>query len=313
VKVSIGNANQNTAGIFYALSAYVLWGMLPLYWKLLEDVTAIEILAHRILWSFVLMSLVVFFTGGWKSIVVALVDKKKLLLIFLCGFVVSLNWFTYIYAVNSGFVIEASMGYYINPLVVVLLGVTVFREKLGRWQLAALSLAALGVLIIAVQYGRIPWIAILLAGSFAAYGLIKKIVHMNPVSGLTLETFIVMPFALLFIVNLETAGTGALGTVPIPTKLILVGAGLITATPLFLFARGIERTTFSMIGFLQYIAPTITLFLGVFIFKEHFSLPHLVSFCFIWIALIIFTLANVGILKEQSNIKTKDFVSHKEA
>ncbi len=214
MKVSIGNANQNTAGIFYALSAYVLWGMLPLYWKLLEDVTAIEILAHRILWSFVLMSLVVFFTGGWKSIVVALVDKKKLLLIFLCGFVVSLNWFTYIYAVNSGFVIEASMGYYINPLVVVLLGVTVFREKLGRWQLAALSLAALGVLIIAVQYGRIPWIAILLAGSFAAYGLIKKIVHMNPVSGLTLETFIVMPFALLFIVNLETAGTGALGTVP---------------------------------------------------------------------------------------------------
>jgi len=312
VKIAIRNTDQNLAGIFYALSAYILWGLLPLYWKLLEEVPAIEVLAHRILWSFILMSLVVFLTGGWKTLTPVLLDKKKLTLIFLCGFIVSLNWFTYIYAVNSGFVIEASMGYYINPLVVVLLGVTVFREKLGRWQLAALILATLGVLIITVQYGRIPWIALLLAGSFASYGLIKKIIRINPVSGLALETFIVMPFALLYIMNLENTGLGAFGTVPVTTKLVLAGAGLITATPLFLFARGIERTTFSMIGFLQYIAPTLTLFLGIFIFKEHFSLSHLVSFCLIWIALIIFTLANVGVLKPKQPANSEALVHSQE-
>ena len=313
MKIAIKNTDQNLAGIFYALSAYILWGLLPLYWKLLEEVPAIEVLAHRILWSFILMSLVVFLTGGWKTLTPVLLDKKKLTLIFLCGFIVSLNWFTYIYAVNSGFVIEASMGYYINPLVVVLLGVTVFREKLGRWQLTALILATLGVLIITVQYGRIPWIALLLAGTFATYGLIKKIIRINPVSGLALETFIVMPFALLYIINLENTGFGAFGTVPVATKFVLAGAGLITAAPLFLFAQGIERTTFSMIGFLQYIAPTLTLFLGIFIFREHFSLSHLVSFCLIWIALIIFTLANVGVLKPKQPINTEALVPYKEA
>ena len=305
MKIAIRNTDQNLAGIFYALSAYILWGLLPLYWKLLEEVPAVEVLAHRILWSFILMSLVVFLTGGWKTLTPVLLDKKKLILIFLCGFIVSLNWFTYIYAVNSGFVIEASMGYYINPLVVVLLGVTVFREKLGRWQLTALILATLGVLIITVQYGRIPWIALLLAGTFATYGLIKKIIRINPVSGLALETFIVMPFALLYIINLENTGFGAFGTVPVATKFVLAGAGLITAAPLFLFAQGIERTTFSMIGFLQYIAPTLTLFLGIFIFREHFSLSHLVSFCLIWIALIIFTLANVGVLKPKQPVNSE--------
>ncbi len=312
MKIAIRNTDQNLAGIFYALSAYILWGLLPLYWKLLEEVPAVEVLAHRILWSFILMSLVVFLTGGWKTLTPVLLDKKKLILIFLCGFIVSLNWFTYIYAVNSGFVIEASMGYYINPLVVVLLGVTVFREKLGRWQLTALILATLGVLIITVQYGRIPWIALLLAGTFATYGLIKKIIRINPVSGLALETFIVMPFALLYIINLENTGFGAFGTVPVATKFVLAGAGLITAAPLFLFAQGIERTTFSMIGFLQYIAPTLTLFLGIFIFREHFSLSHLVSFCLIWIALIIFTLANVGVLKPKQPANSEALVHSQE-
>ncbi len=296
--------SENTAGVFYGFSAFVLWGLLPLYWKLLEAVPAVEILAHRIFWSFLVVTLVVMITGGWKTLFYSLANRKKLMLIFSCGFIISLNWFTYIYAVNSGFVIEASMGYYINPLVVVLLGVTVFREKLGRWQLAALLLATAGVLIITLQYGRVPWIALLLAGTFAAYGLIKKIIRLDPVSGLILETFIVMPVALLYIVSLERTGAGALGAMPFQTALILAGTGIITATPLFLYARGIEKTTFSMMGFLQYIAPTINLLLGIFVFREFFSLAHLVSFCFIWVALIIFTLANVGLLKEPYAMKT---------
>ncbi len=296
--------DDNTAGVFYGSSAFILWGLLPLYWKLLEAVPAIEILAHRVFWSFVVVTLVVVLTGGWKTLLLSLANRKKLLLIFSCGFIISLNWFTYIYAVNSGFVIEASMGYYINPLVVVLLGVTVFREKLGRWQLTALLLATAGVLLITLQYGRIPWIALLLAGTFAAYGLIKKIIRLDPVSGLVLETFIVMPIALLYIVSLERSGTGALGTMPLFTVFILAGTGIITAAPLFFYARGIEKTTFSMMGFLQYIAPTINLLLGIFVFREYFSLIHLISFCFIWVALIIFTLSNVGILKEPYGVKT---------
>ncbi|MFO7952509.1 MAG: EamA family transporter RarD [Bacillota bacterium] len=301
----------NTAGIVYGTFAYSLWGLLPLYWNLMEAVPAVEILAHRIFWSFVVMSLVIIVTGGKAALTASMVDKKKLMLIFLCGFVVSLNWVTYIYAVNSGFVIEASMGYYINPLVVVLLGVTVFKEKLGRWQLTALIIAATGVIIITVQYGRIPWIALILALTFASYGMIKKIIRLDPVSGLVLETFIVMPFALFYLLSLEYAGTGALGSVAWPLKLVLAGTGIATATPLFLFARGIEKTTFSMMGFLQYIAPTINLILGIFVFKEYFSIMHLVSFCFIWAALIIFTLANLGFLKEPFRVKTGTVASRR--
>jgi len=299
----VKSIDDNTAGVLYGFFAFVLWGLLPLYWKLLEAVPAVEILAHRIFWSFVVVTLVIMLTGGWKTFLASLTDKKKLILIFCCGFIISLNWFTYIYAVNSGFVIEASMGYYINPLVVVLLGMTVFRERLGRWQLTALLLATAGVLLITLQYGRIPWIALLLAGTFASYGLIKKIIRLDPVSGLVLETFIIMPIALLYIFGLERSGTGALGTMPLYTGFILAGTGIITATPLFLYARGIEKTTFSMMGFLQYIAPTINLLLGIFVFREYFSLTHLISFCFIWAALIIFTLSNVGILGEPRRVK----------
>jgi chloramphenicol-sensitive protein RarD len=294
--------DDNTIGIWYGIVAYSLWGILPLYWKLLISVPPLQILAHRIIWSFVFMIMIVAVTRGGKALTAVLADKKRLLFMFLCGFVISVNWFTYIYAVNTGHVIEASMGYFINPLVVVLLGVTVLKEKLSRWQLVALILAAIGVLIITTQYGRVPWIAIFLATSFAAYGLIKKMAKVDPITGLTLETFIVMPIALLYLLSLEAQGSGAMGAAPLAIKLILAGAGIVTATPLILFARGVEKTTFSMMGFLQYIAPTLTLILGIFVFKEYFSTIHLISFCFIWAALVIFTLANVGLLKEPQQI-----------
>jgi chloramphenicol-sensitive protein RarD len=290
--------DDNALGIWYGITAHSLWGILPLYWKLLASVPPLEILAHRIFWSFIFMVLIVFGGRGRRAIAYVIADQKKLFYMFLSGFIISINWFTYIYAVNSNHVIEASMGYFINPLVVVLLGVLVFKEKLTRWQLAALILAAIGVAIITTQYGRVPWIAIFLASTFATYGLIKKMARVDSITGLTLETFIVMPIALFFLVNLEARGTGAIGSAPIAIKFILAGAGVVTAIPLILFARGVEKTTFSMMGFLQYITPTLTLFLGIFIFKEHFSTIDLISFCFIWAALIIFTLANTGLLRK---------------
>ncbi len=287
------------AGLLSGILAYTIWGLLPLYWKLLDHIPAVEILAHRIFWSFVFTAIVLLATGGWGRLVGVLRERKKLVFVFLCGFIISLNWGTYIYAVNSNHVIEASMGYYINPLVVVLLSITILKESLGRWQAIAIILAAIGVLIITWQYGRVPWIALLLASSFALYGLIKKMVNADPVTGLVLETFIVMPAALAYIAGLEMKGVGAMGTNSPWLVALLACSGIFTSVPLLLYARGVRLIKFSMMGFLQYITPTINLVLGVFVFKEHFSAAHLASFCFIWVALIIFTLANVGLLKEQ--------------
>ena len=295
MRINVIRADENKAGIWYGVVAYTLWGILPLYWKLMQTVPPLEILAHRILWSFVFILLLVIFTGGWKTVALGFADKKKLLLMFLCGILVSINWFTYIYAVNTGHVIEASMGYFINPLVVVMLGVAVFKEKMTRWQLAAVVLATIGVLMITVQYGRVPWLSLFLAFSFAAYGLVKKIIRVDSITGLTMETLVIMPAALFYIIGLEKNAVGALGSAALLTVLFLAGTGVITAVPLLFYARGIEKTTFSMMGFLQYIAPSISLFLGIFIFKEYFSLFHLVSFCFIWAALLIFTFDSVAL------------------
>jgi chloramphenicol-sensitive protein RarD len=295
---AIYDAEKNKAGILYGAFSFVLWGVLPLYWKLLQSVPPLEILYHRIFWSFIVMVAVVLFSNKWNDLLLIFSDLRKLALVFLCGFLISVNWYIYIYAVNIDQVIEASMGYYMNPLVMVLLGVTVFKERLKRWQVSAIVLAALGVIIVTVQYGRVPWIALVLACSFATYGLVKKMVAVDSIIGLTTETLIVMPLALYFILKLETGGVGTFVTAPFTLSLILAGSGIITAIPLLLYARGIEKTTFSMIGFLQYIAPSINLFLGIFVFREHFTLSHLISFCFIWAGLLIFTMSNVGILRE---------------
>jgi len=304
MNVNIVDAEKNRIGIWYGVIAFTLWGFLPLYWKLLKVVPPLEILFHRIFWSFIFMIIIVTVTRDWEAILKVMFNTKKLLLVFFAGILISVNWYVYIYAVNTNQVIEASMGYFINPLVMVILGVIVFKEKLGRWQLTALILAAIGVMIITVQYGRVPWIAFYLAGSFGLYGLVKKIVAIDSITGLTLETLIVMPFALFFILRLELSGTGTFSTAPLYLSAILVGIGVITAVPLLLYARGIEKTTFSMMGFLQYIAPSINLFLGIFVFQEYFSLSHFISFCFIWVGLAIFTLANVGLLKEKAQLQT---------
>jgi chloramphenicol-sensitive protein RarD len=303
MKIDLIDEQQARIGNWFGVAAYSIWGILPLYWKLLHNVPALEVLLHRILWSFIFICIAVTVMGNWNKVLQVASNRKKMVMIFTCGFLVSINWYIYIYAVNSGQVIEASMGYFINPLVVVLLSVTVLKEKLGRWQLVAIILAAFGVLTMALQYGRIPWIALLLAATFALYGLIKKIISIEPVAGLVLETLIVMPLALFFIMRLEITGSGSFLVNHGYSSLLLVGTGIATLIPLLLYATGIQKTTFSMMGFLQYIAPSINLFLGIFVFREYFSLPYLISFCFIWAGLAVFTLANVGFLKDKIQVQ----------
>ncbi len=290
-------STEKNWGWLYAVSAYTTWGILPLYWKLLEAVPPLEILAHRIAWSFVFTVIVLLVIRGRTVFTVLAAAKRHLVPTLLCGVLISFNWYTYIWAVNSGFVIEASMGYYICPLVVVLLGVVVLREQLTRWQILATGLAGIGVLLLALQYGRIPWVALVLAGTFATYGLAKKLIPVDSVTGLALETSSVTPAAVIFILTNELQGTGAITTLSSATAVTLAGAGVVTAVPLLLFAQGARRVKLSTIGFFQYIAPSITLTLGIFVFREPFSVIHLVSFGFIWVGLLVFTLANFGILK----------------
>lgn len=279
-------------GVFYAAGAYLLWGFLPIYWKSIHDVSAGEILAHRIVWSFVFMIMLLLLTKKWREFLqeckVILKDKKKLLGITLASFVISINWLIFIWAVNSDHVIQASLGYYINPLISIVLGMIVLKEKLTKWQIVSFLLAAIGVIYLTFNYGVFPWISIILAFSFAIYGLLKKTVSINSMFGLTIETLIVMPIALIYLIMVQVKAT-ALPSFDLTLTLLLLGSGVATAVPLLLFASGAKRIPLSMVGFLQYFAPTLMLILGVFLYHEVFTHAHLIAFIFIWSALAIYT------------------------
>ncbi|SDK93316.1 EamA family transporter RarD [Natronincola ferrireducens] len=285
-------------GVFLVVTAFLLWGFLPLYWKLLQEVPADEILAHRIVWSFMLLTVILAYKKRFSKIKEVFSNKKTLLLVTLCSITISMNWFLYIWAVNSNFVVEVSMGYYINPLVVITLAMVVLKEKLDFQKILAIILAALGVIILTIQYGKVPWIALILGVTFAFYGLLKKLVEVDSITGLFLETLLVMPIALFYIIFKEINGTGSLTKVPMSTLIILSLAGIATAVPLMMFGEAAKRVPLSMVGFAQYISPTISLFLGIFVFKEEFTLIHFFSFGFIWCGLIIYSLSQVRMLKK---------------
>ncbi|WP_404456080.1 EamA family transporter RarD [Virgibacillus necropolis] len=278
-------------GIIYTASAYLLWGFLPIYWKLIQGVAAGEILAHRIIWSFLFMVAVILVMRKGKSFIkeckLIIRDKRKLIGITLASVMISINWLTYIWAVNNDHVIQASLGYYINPLVSILLGIIVLKESLTRRQLLSFILAGVGVIYLTFSYGVFPWVALLLAFSFGFYGLLKKMVDIGAMFGLAIETMIVTPLALIY-VPVFSENTFVQHDILSSTNLLLIGAGIVTAIPLLLFASGAKKIPLSMVGFLQYIAPTIMLVLGVFVYHETFSVSHLVSFMLIWIALIIY-------------------------
>lgn len=285
--------NEQSTGIFFAAFSYILWGFLPLYWKALQHVPAWELLAHRIVWSLVFMLVILLVMKKFSTIPTELKDlfsnKKRALGITLASICITLNWGLYIWAVNTNNIVEASLGYYINPLVSILLGIIVLKEKLSLWQTISICIAGLGVLILTVNFGSFPWIAIILAVSFGFYGLLKKMVQLGAVMGLTIETLLLAPCALLFLSMVQTGENAAFG-MDVLTTLLLIGAGVATAVPLLLFASGAKRIPLSMVGLLQYLAPTISLILGVFLYNEPFTKIHLIAFMCIWAALTIYTL-----------------------
>lgn len=286
---------ETQKGTIYAGLSYFLWGLLPIYWKLLGNVNAKEILASRVLWSFIFMVSILFLTKKWglfiQTIKGFVKNKKQMYALTIASLLISVNWFIYIWAVNSGHMIEASLGYYINPLISILLGMIVLKEKLNVYQYVSFILAAIGVLIISISHGQFPWIAISLALSFGLYGLAKKLINVDTAVGLTLETLVVAPVAAIYIVFLFIKGSNSFLTAGIQTDLLLIGAGVATAVPLLYFAKGAQKIPLSLLGFLQYIAPTLTLLLGVFVYNEHFSKIQLLSFIFIWSALTIYSLS----------------------
>ena len=276
-------------GAVYAAGAYIIWGLLPLYWRALHAVPAGQILANRIVWSVVFVGLVLTARRNWDWLRGALRRPRVVLTFALSGTLLGINWFIYIWAVNAGFIVETSLGYFINPLVNVLLGYLILKERLRPAQWLALSVALAGVLYLAFSYGAFPWIALSLAFSFGAYGLIRKTAVLNSAEGLFLETALLSLPALAFLLLVQARGETAFGYSGTTTTLLLMGTGIVTSVPLLLFAAGARRITMTTLGLLQYIAPTMQFLIGVLVYNEAFGPDRVVGFSLIWLALILYT------------------------
>ncbi|MEC0922224.1 EamA family transporter RarD [Bacillus safensis] len=292
---------QQSKGVLYTAASFTLWGLFPLYWKLMEHISSGEILAHRILWSFVFMCGILLYLKqvrpAMQTVKGLILDGKAFFSLLLSAILISVNWYVYIWAVNHGLMLEASLGYYINPLVSVLLGIIFLKERLNKWQTIAILIAAFGVILSTVQYGSFPVVAFLLALSFGFYGLIKKRMSFTSAIGLTIETLLLAPAALVYllfflkepVVTMNPNSFGSLG--------LLFFAGVFTAVPLLLFSEGAKRIPLYQVGILQYIAPTITLFLGLFVYHEHLSAAKIVTFLCIWVAILLFTTSQLRMKK----------------
>lgn len=276
-------------GVLYALGAYLCWGFLPVFWKAVQQASPLEILAHRVVWSLVFLLILLAILRKWRWLRAVATDRRILLTFALTSLVLSINWLTYIWAVNAGHVIETSLGYFINPLVNVLLGVVVLHERMRWGQWLAIGVAAVGVLYLTIALGSLPWIALTLAFSFGLYALIRKTAALNSLEGLTLETLFMIGPALLYLLYLESVGRGTFGHLSPTFSGLLITTGVVTAIPLLLFAAGARRIPLSLVGILQYTSPTIQFLLGVFLYREPFSATKLVGFVLIWLALTLYT------------------------
>lgn len=294
---------EKTLGLLYAISAYVLWGVLPIYWKFVDRVSPMEILCNRIVWAFIFTMLIIMVTKQWKELKLIVKDKKQMFYIFIASILIAINWGLYIWAVNSNRIVDASLGYYINPLLAVLLGVVIFKEKLSTYAGAALLIALIGVIIKTVQYGKIPWVSLGLAVSFGLYGAIKKSVKASSIVGLTLETAMLTPIAAAYMTFRHISGVGAFKTEGTLVIGLLMGAGVVTAIPLLLFASSARRLPLSLIGFTQYFSPTISLIIGIFMYKEGFNAADMIAFGFIWAALILYTFSQMSLAKSLKNVE----------
>ncbi|TQV81662.1 EamA family transporter RarD [Denitrobaculum tricleocarpae] len=280
---------ETRLGAAYALGAFILWGINPLYFKAVDTIPVFEVLAHRVLWSVVFLAVLLTVARRWRPLRQALRDRKTLYMLLLSTLFISINWFFFIWAVAAERVLETSLGYYINPLVNVVLGMFFLRERLSRWQGIAVGLAAIGVLNLALQSGSVPWVSLLLAFTFGFYGLVRKTIKVESVDGLFAETAMVLPLALGYILYLSMNGQGSLGRVDLQTDLLLVMAGIVTAMPLIWFTSGARRLNYSTIGLFQYLAPTCQFGLAILVFGETFTWAHVVTFSCIWMALVIYS------------------------
>lgn len=286
-------------GMLYAIGAYTLWGFFPIYWKMLQDVPASEILGHRMVWSFLFVTAVLTFQRRWDWLKPVLKNRRVLALSVLTGFMLAVNWLVFLWAVNNGFIVESSLGYFINPLVSVVMGVLFLRERLRPVQWTAVAIAAAGVIYLTIGYGSPPWIALTLAGSFALYGLLRKTGALNSIQGLTMETAAMFPFAILYLLYLAVNQQDHFMQGGTLTTLLLALGGAVTAVPLILFAAGARRIPLSMVGILQYIAPTLQFLIGVFVYHEPFTTERLIGFSIIWFALFIYTVEGMVVYRKR--------------
>lgn len=284
-------------GVLWGIGAYVIWGFMPVYWKNLEHVGSFEILVSRICWAFVFTTLLVLVMRNGRGLLHDLKalwqSKKDFWSLFFASALISGNWYLYIWAVNNGHIVQTSLGYYINPLVSVLLGIFFLKEKLSRAQQVAFGLAAIGVIILTVSYGSIPWLSLALAFTFAIYGLVKKQIQLDAIRGLAIETLFILPFALFAYGWLFWSSPTAFLQVDPKTDILLIMTGVVTGLPLILFAKGAQTMPLYMVGFLQYIAPTLMLIIGVSVYGEKFEAIDLISFSFIWAALLLFMVSKI--------------------
>ncbi len=282
VQKKTGQQHNAATGLGYGILAYLIWGFFPVYFKALAGVPPMQVVCHRIVWSVLFLWLIIVWRGRWGTIRDALHDRRALTLLTVSALLIATNWLVFIIAVGHAQVIQSSLGYFITPFVSVLLGFLFFQERLRRLQLVSLLLAAAGVLMLTIQYGRFPWVAMILALTFGSYGLFRKIVTVDSLTGLTVETLLLGPAALGYLIFVSWQGTGAFPAQGTQTVTLLVLAGVATAVPLLLFASAARLLRLATIGFLQYITPTLHFLLAVLLYKEPFTRAHLASFLFIW-------------------------------
>jgi chloramphenicol-sensitive protein RarD len=302
--ISVYVVDRDRVGVLYGAAAFGLWGLFPMYWPLLEPAGAVEILAHRMVWSLVVVGVILVVRRRLSSIF--RLGSQRYWLLVVAAVLVTVNWGVYIYGVNSGNVVETSLGYFINPLFTVLLAVVILRERLRVLQWVAVAIGVAAVTILAVDYGRLPWIALTLAISFGMYGFIKKKAGVGAAEGLAIETAVMFPPAAGYLIWLQVAGTASFGHVGLVKNLLFIGAGVVTAIPLMLFGAAATRVPLATIGLLQYLAPVLQFLIGVFVMHEAMPPARIVGFAIVWVALAVFTYDSIRAYRHQVQLAVQD-------
>jgi len=291
--MSIINQTDTRQGVFNAIAAYVMWGLAPIYFKLLLTVSSDEIMVHRVIWSCVLLAVIIIFSNKWDKLVEIIRQPEVIIRLLITSSFLGVNWFLFIWAVNNDHLLDASLGYFINPLFSVALGVIFLGERLRKWQLFAVVLAVVGVLIQLISFGSLPVISLALAGTFGIYGLLRKKLHVDSFVGLLIESIIMLPIALIYWQFFVASNTSNMLNNPMTLNLTLMFAGVVTTAPLLCFTAAAKRLTLSTVGFFQYIGPSIMFILATFYYQESLNTAKLITFVFIWLALVIYSVDSI--------------------